>query len=41
MSETLSVVLILLLATIGHVWADPLTEDVMKFNAQWDQRSEF
>ena len=36
MSKTLSVVLILLLATIGHVWADPLTEDMMKFNAQWD-----
>ena len=36
MSKTLSVVLVLLLATIGHVWADPLTADMMKLNAQWD-----
>jgi ketosteroid isomerase-like protein len=36
MSKTLSVVLVLLLATIGHVWADPLTEDMTKLNAQWD-----
>jgi len=36
MSRTLSVVLVLLLATIGHVWADPLTADMMKLNAQWD-----
>ena len=36
MSKTLSVVLVLLLAMIGHVWADPLTADMMKLNAQWD-----
>ena len=36
MSKILSVVLVLLLATIGHVWADPLTADMMKLNAQWD-----
>jgi ketosteroid isomerase-like protein len=36
MSKTLSVVLVLLLATIGHVWADSLTADMMKLNAQWD-----
>jgi ketosteroid isomerase-like protein len=36
MSRTLSVVLVLLLATIGYVWADPLTADMMKLNAQWD-----
>ena len=36
MSKTFSVVLVLLLATIGHVWADPLTADMMKLNAQWD-----
>ena len=32
----LPVVLVLLLVTIGHAWADPLTEDMMKLNAQWD-----
>lgn len=36
MSKTLSVVLVLLLATLGHVLADPLTEDMTKLNAQWD-----
>ena len=36
MSKTLSLVLVLLLATIGHAWADPLTEDMTKLNAQWD-----
>jgi len=36
MSKTFSVVLVLLLATIGHVWAEPLTADMMKLNAQWD-----
>ena len=25
-----------MLVTIGHAWADPLTEDMMKLNAQWD-----
>src|ERR1700722_3932360 len=35
MNKTLSLVLVLLLVTIGHVWADPLTEDMMKLNAQW------
>jgi hypothetical protein len=32
MNKTLS----LLLVTIGHVRADPLTEDMTKLNAQWD-----
>jgi ketosteroid isomerase-like protein len=36
MSKTLSLVLALLLVTIGHVRADPLTEDMTKLNAQWD-----
>jgi ketosteroid isomerase-like protein len=36
MSKTLSLVLVLVLATIGHVWADPLTEEMTKLNAQWD-----
>jgi len=36
MSKTLSVVLLLLLAMVGHVRADPLTSDMMKLNAQWD-----
>jgi hypothetical protein len=36
MSKALSVVLVLLLATIGHVRADSLTADMMKLNAQWD-----
>ena len=36
MSKTLSLVLVLLLVTIGHARADPLTEDMTKLNAQWD-----
>ena len=38
MSKTLSLVLVLvlLLVTIGHERADPLTEDMTKLNAQWD-----
>jgi ketosteroid isomerase-like protein len=36
MYKTLSLVLVLLLVTIGHVRADPLTEDMTKLNAQWD-----
>jgi ketosteroid isomerase-like protein len=36
MSKTLSVVLGLLLVTIGHVRAEPLTEVMTKLNAQWD-----
>jgi ketosteroid isomerase-like protein len=35
-SKTLSLVLVLLLVTIGHVRADPLIEDMTKLNAQWD-----
>jgi ketosteroid isomerase-like protein len=34
--KTLSLVLMLVLATIAPVWADPLTEDMTKLNAQWD-----
>jgi len=34
--KTLSLVLLLVLATIAHAWADPLTEDMTKLNAQWD-----
>jgi hypothetical protein len=34
--KTLSLVLMLVLATIAHAWADPLTEDMTKLNAQWD-----
>jgi ketosteroid isomerase-like protein len=36
MSKTLSLMLVLLLVTIGHARADPLTEDMTKLNAQWD-----
>src|ERR1700722_2358451 len=36
MSKTLSLVLVLLLFTIGHARADRLTEDMAKLNAQWD-----
>jgi ketosteroid isomerase-like protein len=36
MSKTLSLVLVLLLVTIGHVRADPLIEAMTKLNAQWD-----
>jgi ketosteroid isomerase-like protein len=36
MSKTLSLVLVLLLVTIGHARADPLTDDMTKLNAQWD-----
>ena len=36
MSKTLSLVLLLLLVTIGYARADPLTEDMTKLNAQWD-----
>src|ERR1700692_4801295 len=36
MSQTLSLVLVLLLVTIGHARADPLTEDMTNRNARWD-----
>jgi ketosteroid isomerase-like protein len=36
MSKALSLVLVLLSVTIGYVRADPLTEEMMKLNAQWD-----
>jgi ketosteroid isomerase-like protein len=36
MSKTLSLVLALLLVTVGHARADTLTEDMTKLNAQWD-----
>ncbi len=36
MSKTSSLVLVLLLVTIGHAQAEPLTEDMTKLNAQWD-----
>jgi ketosteroid isomerase-like protein len=34
--KTLSLVLLLVLATIAHAWADSLTEEMTKLNAQWD-----
>jgi ketosteroid isomerase-like protein len=36
MRKTLSLALMLVLATIAHAWAGPLTEDMTKLNAQWD-----
>jgi ketosteroid isomerase-like protein len=36
MNKILSLLLLLLFVTIGHVRADPLTEDMTKLNAQWD-----
>jgi len=36
MRKTLSLALMLVLASIAHAWADPLTEDMTKLNAQWD-----
>ena len=36
MSKTLSLVLVLLLVTIGNAQAEPLTEDMTKLNTQWD-----
>ena len=36
MGKTLSLVLVLVSATITHAWADPLTDEMTKLNAQWD-----
>ena len=36
MRKTLSLVLVLVSATITHAWADPLTDEMTKLNTQWD-----